>query len=141
MGDLFGYVHICVIVPSKQSFDVRSQQFSLDPHYPWLLLMGVFCVSLALLFFIALQEQTNKRQSIHMSETPRGSWASSIFDLKQSQADTQLPNLFDRVTVEDVDRGNEIQRQQQRQDTLFSLYPPQEEVSMFETGVCTYMHL
>lgn len=63
-----------------------------------------------------------------MSETPRGSWASSIFDLKQSQADAQLPNLFDRVTIEEVDRNNEIQRQQQRQDTLFSLYPAQEEV-------------
>lgn len=63
-----------------------------------------------------------------MNETPRGSWASSIFDLKQSQADAQLPNLFDRVTSEEVDRNNEIQRQQLRQDTLFSLYPPQEEV-------------
>lgn len=76
-----------------------------------------------------LQEPVNKRQSIHMSETPRGSWASSIFDLKQSQADAQLPNLFDRITIDDVDRNNEIQRQQHRQDTLFSLYPPQEEVS------------
>lgn len=63
-----------------------------------------------------------------MSETPRGSWASSIFDLKQSQADAQLPNLFDRVSQEEVDRNNEIQRQQHRQDTVFSLYPAQDEV-------------
>jgi hypothetical protein len=26
-----------------------------------------------------------------MNDTPRGSWASSIFDLKQSQADVLLP--------------------------------------------------
>ena len=63
-----------------------------------------------------------------MSETPRGSWASSIFDLKQSQADAQLPNLFDRVSQEDIDRNNEIQRQQHRQDTMFALYPTQDEV-------------
>ena len=63
-----------------------------------------------------------------MSETPRGSWASSIFDLKQSQADVQLPNLFDRVSQEDIDRNNEIQRQQHRQDTMFALYPTQDEV-------------
>ncbi|XP_060603802.1 dedicator of cytokinesis protein 7-like isoform X2 [Ruditapes philippinarum] len=74
----------------------------------------------------------NKRQSIHMSETPRGSWASSIFDLKQSQADAQLPNLFDRVSQEEVDRNNEIQRQQHRQDTVFTLYPPQDEEEQIE---------
>ncbi|XP_052775389.1 dedicator of cytokinesis protein 7-like isoform X2 [Mya arenaria] len=78
------------------------------------------------------KDPPNKRQSIHMSETPRGSWASSIFDLKQSQADAQLPNLFDRVTHEEVDRNNEIQRQQNRQDTLFSLYPQQEEEEQIE---------
>ena len=67
-----------------------------------------------------------------MSETPRGSWASSIFDLKQSQADAQLPNLFDRVSQEDIDRNNEIQRQQHRQDTMFALYPTQDEVIIGE---------
>ena len=63
-----------------------------------------------------------------MSETPRGSWASSIFDLKQSQADAQLPNLFDRVSHEEVDTNNEITRQQHRQDTLFALYQQHDEV-------------
>ncbi|XP_053393820.1 dedicator of cytokinesis protein 7-like isoform X3 [Mercenaria mercenaria] len=78
------------------------------------------------------KDTANKRQSIHMSETPRGSWASSIFDLKQSQADAQLPNLFDRVSQEEVDRNNEIQRQQHRQDTVFTLYPPQDEEEQIE---------
>ncbi|XP_052274365.1 dedicator of cytokinesis protein 7-like isoform X2 [Dreissena polymorpha] len=78
------------------------------------------------------KDPPTKRQSIHMNETPRGSWASSIFDLKQSQADAQLPNLFDRATHEEIDRGNEIQRQQHRQDTLFSLYPPQDEEEQIE---------
>ncbi|XP_059178065.1 dedicator of cytokinesis protein 7-like isoform X2 [Physella acuta] len=78
------------------------------------------------------EEDTNKRQSIHMTETPRGSWASSIFDLKQSQADTLLPNLFDRITYDEVDRNNENIRQQNRYDNIFSLYPPQDEEEVVE---------
>lgn len=65
-----------------------------------------------------------------MNDTPRGSWASSIFDLKQSQADTLLPNLFDRISYDDVDRNNENLRQQNRYDNIYSLYPPADEVSM-----------
>ena len=63
-----------------------------------------------------------------MNDTPRGSWASSIFDLKQSQADALLPKLFERASYDEVDRNNEIQRQQNRQDSIFSLYPLSEEV-------------
>ncbi|PVD22808.1 hypothetical protein C0Q70_16064 [Pomacea canaliculata] len=74
------------------------------------------------------QEKDNsKRHSIHMNDTPRGSWASSIFDLKQSQADALLPKLLERVTYDEVDRNNEAQRQQNRQDSIFSLYPLAEE--------------
>ncbi|XP_052102074.1 dedicator of cytokinesis protein 7-like [Mytilus californianus] len=70
-----------------------------------------------------------KRQSIHMNDTPRGSWASSIFDLKQSQADVLLPNLFEQMSYEQVDKQNEDQRQQNRLDSLFSMYeiPDEEE--------------
>ncbi|XP_005089591.1 dedicator of cytokinesis protein 7 isoform X1 [Aplysia californica] len=77
-------------------------------------------------------KDTNKRQSIHMNDTPRGSWASSIFDLKQSQADTLLPNLFDRISYDDVDRNNENLRQQNRYDNIFSLYPVQDEEEVIE---------
>jgi len=63
-----------------------------------------------------------------MNDTPRGSWASSIFDLKQSQADSLLKDLFDRVSYEQVDKNNDDQRQQNRQDSLFSLYQIPEEV-------------
>ncbi|XP_076463063.1 dedicator of cytokinesis protein 7-like isoform X1 [Babylonia areolata] len=73
------------------------------------------------------EKDSSKRQSIHMNDTPRGSWASSIFDLKQSQADALLPNLFDRATYDEVDRNNDTQRQQNRQDSIFSLYPLSEE--------------
>ncbi|KAK6180566.1 hypothetical protein SNE40_012697 [Patella caerulea] len=78
------------------------------------------------------ERDSNKRHSIHMNETPRGSWASSIFDLKQSQADVMLPNLFDRLSPETVDRNNENQRQEKRQDNIFSLYPPQDEEEIIE---------
>ncbi|XP_069126839.1 dedicator of cytokinesis protein 7-like isoform X2 [Argopecten irradians] len=78
------------------------------------------------------KENSNKRQSIHMNDTPRGSWASSIFDLKQSQADSLLPNLFDRVSYEEIDQKNGEQRQENRQDSLFSLYQMQEEEDLIE---------
>ena len=77
-------------------------------------------------------QDSSKRQSIHMNDTPRGSWASSIFDLKQSQADALLPNLFERTSSEEVDRNNDTQRQQNRQDSIFSLYPLSEEVCRTE---------
>lgn len=77
---------------------------------------------------VLLQDYT-KRHSAHINDTPRGSWASSIFDLKQSQADPILKNLFDRIPSEDVDRNNEMLRQQDRNDTIFSLYPQQDEVN------------
>lgn len=63
-----------------------------------------------------------------MNDTPRGSWASSIFDLKQSQADGLLPNLFEQMSYEQVDKQNEDQRQQHRLDSLFSMYETQDEV-------------
>ncbi|XP_048256489.1 dedicator of cytokinesis protein 7-like isoform X1 [Haliotis rufescens] len=78
------------------------------------------------------KQESNKRQSLHLNETPRGSWASSIFDLKQSQADALLPNLFQRMSYDDVDHNNENQRQQNRQDNIFSLFPPQEEEECIE---------
>lgn len=75
-----------------------------------------------------LQDDANKRQSIHMNSVPRGSWASSIFDLKSSQGDQLLPHLFDQVSYEQIDEENKKSRQENREDTLFSLYPGEEEV-------------
>ena len=71
-----------------------------------------------------------KRTSIHINDTPRGSWASSIFDLKNSQADTLLPDLLDRVVTEEIDQNNTQARTQNRNADIFSLYPPQPEVSV-----------
>ncbi|CAJ0935736.1 unnamed protein product, partial [Ranitomeya imitator] len=48
-----------------------------------------------------------KRASVSMDETPRGSWASSIFDLKNSAPDPLLANLLDRAPPEEMDRINE----------------------------------
>lgn len=78
------------------------------------------------------EKNKTKRQSIHMNDTPRGSWASSIFDLKQSQADALLPKLLERASYDEVDRSNETQRQQNRQDSIFSLYPLVEEEEAIE---------
>ncbi|KAJ3598723.1 hypothetical protein NHX12_000666 [Muraenolepis orangiensis] len=47
-----------------------------------------------------------KRRSASLDDTPRGSWASSIFDLKNSSPDVLLPSVQDRAAVEDMDRRN-----------------------------------
>lgn len=109
-------------------------------HY--VVISGHHHVTVLITIILILVQDTNKRQSIHMNDTPRGSWASSIFDLKQSQADTLLPNLFDRISYDDVDRNNDNLRQQNRYDNIFSLYPPLDEVcclfiSSFMLCLCT----
>lgn len=63
-----------------------------------------------------------------MNSVPRGSWASSIFDLKSSQGDQLLPHLFDQVSYEQIDTDNRKYRQENREDTLFSLFPGEDEV-------------
>ncbi|KAK1164280.1 hypothetical protein AOXY_G16336 [Acipenser oxyrinchus oxyrinchus] len=68
-----------------------------------------------------------KRRSMSMDDTPRGSWACSIFDLKNSLHDPLLPNLLDRVLNEEIDRQNEEQRKSNRHRELFALHPALEE--------------
>ncbi|XP_061192678.1 dedicator of cytokinesis protein 7-like isoform X2 [Saccostrea echinata] len=78
------------------------------------------------------EDGVNKRQSIHMNSVPRGSWASSIFDLKSSQGDQLLPHLFDQVSYEQIDADNKKCRQENREDTLFSLFPGEDEEDLIE---------
>ena len=65
-----------------------------------------------------------------MNDTPRGSWASSIFDLRNSQSDPMLPNLLERINPDEMDQYNLAQRHLSRQDAIFSLYPNQPIVSV-----------
>lgn len=69
-----------------------------------------------------------KRRSVSLDETPRGSWASSIFDLKNSSPDALLPSVLERTAAEDMDRRNTEARQQGRHSDLLGLYPPPDEV-------------
>lgn len=69
-----------------------------------------------------------KRRSMSIDDTPRGSWACSIFDLKNSQPDALLPHLLDRVPNEEIDRHNEEQRKASRHRELFALHPALDEV-------------
>ncbi|CAN8028774.1 unnamed protein product, partial [Ixodes persulcatus] len=66
------------------------------------------------------------------SETPRGSWASSVFDLRNSEADPLLPSLLERTPPEELDRRNALLRQESRHDALFELYPCQDEEEIVE---------
>lgn len=63
-----------------------------------------------------------------IDDTPRGSWACSIFDLKNSLPDALLPHLLDRAPNEEIDRHNEEQRKANRHRELFALYPALDEV-------------
>lgn len=69
-----------------------------------------------------------KRRSASLDETPRGSWASSIFDLKNSTPDALLPSVLERTALEDMDQRNTEARQQGRHSDLLGLYPPPDEV-------------
>ncbi|CAH1775987.1 unnamed protein product, partial [Owenia fusiformis] len=76
-----------------------------------------------------------KRQSLHslhLNDTPRGSWASSVFDLKNSQADPLLPRLLDRIPLDETDQFNATQRHQSRLNDLYSVFPAQDEDEVIE---------
>ncbi|XP_012816995.2 dedicator of cytokinesis protein 7 isoform X10 [Xenopus tropicalis] len=68
-----------------------------------------------------------KRRSMSIDDTPRGSWACSIFDLKNSASDALVPNLLDRTPNEEIDHQNEDQRKSSRHKELFALHPDQDE--------------
>uniref|UniRef100_A0A8C4IME4 Dedicator of cytokinesis 7 n=1 Tax=Dicentrarchus labrax TaxID=13489 RepID=A0A8C4IME4_DICLA len=68
-----------------------------------------------------------KRRSMSIDDTPRGSWACSIFDLKNSLPDALLPHLLDRAPNEEIDRHNEEQRKANRHRELFALHPALDE--------------
>lgn len=73
-------------------------------------------------------EDDAKRRSVSLDETPRGSWASSIFDLKNSSPDALLPSVLERTAAEDMDHRNTQARLQGRHSDLLGLYPPPDEV-------------
>uniref|UniRef100_A0A8C9XU95 Dedicator of cytokinesis 6 n=1 Tax=Sander lucioperca TaxID=283035 RepID=A0A8C9XU95_SANLU len=75
----------------------------------------------------AAERQDDQRRSVSLDETPRGSWASSIFDLKNSSPDALLPSVLERTAAEDMDRRNTEARLQGRHSDLLGLYSPPDE--------------
>ncbi|KAL1278552.1 hypothetical protein QQF64_025225, partial [Cirrhinus molitorella] len=73
------------------------------------------------------EQDDSKRHSVSLDDTPRGSWASSIFDLKNSTPDALLPSVLERTAAEDMDRRNSENRQQCRHTDLLGLYPAPDE--------------
>ncbi|CAG0896308.1 unnamed protein product [Cyprideis torosa] len=67
------------------------------------------------------------------SPTPRGSWASSIFDLHSSVHDPLLPKLLDSVDASSLEEENARRRHEGRPDKLFSLCPQPDEPQGVET--------
>uniref|UniRef100_A0A7N8WMP6 Dedicator of cytokinesis 7 n=1 Tax=Mastacembelus armatus TaxID=205130 RepID=A0A7N8WMP6_9TELE len=76
--------------------------------------------------------QDDQRRSMSIDDTPRGSWACSIFDLKNSLPDALLPHLLDRAPNEEIDRHNEEQRKANRHRELFALHPALDEEEPIE---------
>ncbi|KFM57332.1 Dedicator of cytokinesis protein 7, partial [Stegodyphus mimosarum] len=74
----------------------------------------------------------SNRQSFQLADTPRGSWASSVFDLRNSLADPLIPSLLDHTPSEALDYMNEIKRQENRTDSVFALYPPMDDEEFIE---------
>lgn len=72
-----------------------------------------------------------------IDDTPRGSWACSIFDLKNSLPDALLPHLLDRAPNEEIDRHNEEQRKANRHRELFALHPALDEVFLLPACICS----
>ncbi|XP_050781479.1 dedicator of cytokinesis protein 6 isoform X3 [Gopherus flavomarginatus] len=68
-----------------------------------------------------------KRHSASLDDTPRGSWASSVFDLKNSVADPLLPGLLEHMAMEELDRCNEELRKENRHPELLALFPAPDE--------------
>uniref|UniRef100_A0A452IX44 C2 DOCK-type domain-containing protein n=1 Tax=Gopherus agassizii TaxID=38772 RepID=A0A452IX44_9SAUR len=68
-----------------------------------------------------------KRRSASLDDTPRGSWASSVFDLKNSVADPLLPGLLEHTAMEELDRSNEELRKENRHPELLALFPAPDE--------------
>uniref|UniRef100_T1J9Y0 Uncharacterized protein n=1 Tax=Strigamia maritima TaxID=126957 RepID=T1J9Y0_STRMM len=76
---------------------------------------------------------SDEKESLNsLNDTPRGSWASSVFDLRNSASDPLIPSLLDRVPIEDVDNLNEKRRSEDRQESVFALYPLQDEDEIVE---------
>uniref|UniRef100_A0A8C1H1N6 Dedicator of cytokinesis 7 n=1 Tax=Cyprinus carpio TaxID=7962 RepID=A0A8C1H1N6_CYPCA len=88
---------------------------------------GFFLNSLNINTDFYMSQDDLKRRSMSIDDTPRGSWACSIFDLKNSQPDALLPHLLDRVPNEEIDHHNEDQRKSNRHRELFALHPALDE--------------
>ncbi|ETE63591.1 Dedicator of cytokinesis protein 7, partial [Ophiophagus hannah] len=70
-----------------------------------------------------------KRCSGSLEDMPRGSWTSSIFDLKNSAADFLLRSLLVHTAIEETDRSNEELRKKNRHREILALYSAPDEVS------------
>uniref|UniRef100_A0A673MD48 Dedicator of cytokinesis protein 7-like n=1 Tax=Sinocyclocheilus rhinocerous TaxID=307959 RepID=A0A673MD48_9TELE len=122
-------------VPEEGENDSHVRDCTRSYTEDWAIVNRKYDASLHLFFLNSLNINTDfcmsqddlKRRSMSIDDTPRGSWACSIFDLKNSQPDALLPHLLDRVPNEEIDRHNEDQRKSNRHRELFALHPALDE--------------
>ena len=63
-------------------------------------------------------------------EADRQSWAS--FDIRTAQPDEPIAGLLDKVDVEVMDSDNSRKRMEQRPESVYSLYPEQDDTDVIE---------
>uniref|UniRef100_A0A8C1H180 Dedicator of cytokinesis 7 n=1 Tax=Cyprinus carpio TaxID=7962 RepID=A0A8C1H180_CYPCA len=122
-------------VPEEGENDSHVRDCTRSYTEDWAIVNRKYDASLHLFFLNSLNINTDfymsqddlKRRSMSIDDTPRGSWACSIFDLKNSQPDALLPHLLDRVPNEEIDHHNEDQRKSNRHRELFALHPALDE--------------
>uniref|UniRef100_A0A671TCH5 Dedicator of cytokinesis protein 7-like n=1 Tax=Sinocyclocheilus anshuiensis TaxID=1608454 RepID=A0A671TCH5_9TELE len=122
-------------VPEEGENDSHVRDCTRSYTEDWAIVNRKYDASRHLFFLNSLNINTDfcmsqddlKRRSMSIDDTPRGSWACSIFDLKNSQPDALLPHLLDRVPNEEIDRHNEDQRKSNRHRELFALHPALDE--------------
>ncbi|XP_022087787.1 dedicator of cytokinesis protein 7-like isoform X2 [Acanthaster planci] len=123
----------------QQVFEVDEQeleedipQFTFDEDMGFEIMSPDIWKSLLPSRFNLPKKRPGKRSSIHLDNTPRGSWASSIFDLKNTESDALLPRLLEHTPIDRQDSINEDVRAHNRQRDIFCLYPVVEESEAIE---------
>uniref|UniRef100_A0A8D3E5S6 Dedicator of cytokinesis 7 n=1 Tax=Scophthalmus maximus TaxID=52904 RepID=A0A8D3E5S6_SCOMX len=118
-------------VPEEGDTDAHVRDCVRSYTEDWAIVNRNWCAGDLFISLVVLQDDL-KRRSMSIDDTPRGSWACSIFDLKNSQPDALLPHLLDRAPNEEIDRHNEEHRKSHRHRELFALHPALDEEEPIE---------
>lgn len=99
----------------QQEFEIDREYYSFDDNT--LIYKSESCTPSSRQSIASLSSVSTSTDTL----TPRGSWAS--FDLRSSVNDALIPELLVSIAPETIDQNNEKNRCEERQESLYSLYP------------------